>query len=48
MDIGVSYKVLAKPYMVQPIAITKAISPLRGGISLEIIPLHVRTFSILV
>jgi hypothetical protein len=32
--------------MVQPIATTKPIGPLRGGIGLKIIPLHVQTFTI--
>ncbi len=30
--------------MVEHVAITKLVSPLRGGTSLEIIPLHVQTF----
>jgi hypothetical protein len=34
--------------MVQPIAITKPINLLRGGTSLEIIPLPIHTFTILV
>jgi hypothetical protein len=41
VEIGTSMKVLATPFVVQPIAITKPISPQRGGTSLEIIPLHV-------
>jgi hypothetical protein len=32
--------------MVQLVAITKPIGPLRGGTSLKIIPLHVQTFII--
>ncbi len=32
------------PFVVQPV--TKPVSPLRGGTSLEIIPLHVQTFTI--
>jgi hypothetical protein len=34
------------PSMVQLVAITKPISPLRGGTSLKIIPLSVQTFII--
>jgi hypothetical protein len=34
----------AMPFVVQPV--TKPVSPLRGGTSLEIIPLHVQTFTI--
>jgi hypothetical protein len=39
MEIGTSSKVPTTPFVVQPI--TKLVSPLRGGTSLEIIPLHV-------
>jgi hypothetical protein len=39
VKIGTSSKVLAMPSMVQPVA--KLVSPLRGGIGLEIIPLHI-------
>jgi hypothetical protein len=45
MKIGTSSKVLATPYVLHVI---KLISPLRGGTSLEIIPLHVQIFIILV
>jgi len=31
VEIGISNKVLVTPFLVQPIAITKPISPLRGG-----------------
>jgi hypothetical protein len=34
------------PFVIQLITITKPISLLRGGIGLEIIPLHVQTFII--
>jgi hypothetical protein len=46
MEIGTSSKVLVTPSMVQPII--KPVSPLRGGTCLEIIPLLVQTFIILV
>ncbi len=36
-----SSRVISTPSMVQPIAITKLVNPLKGGISLEIIPLLV-------
>jgi hypothetical protein len=36
------------PSMVQPIAITKLVSPLRGGRGLEVIPLPIQTFTIFV
>ncbi len=44
MEIGTSIKVPATPFVVQPIAITKPISPQRGGTCLEIIPLHVQVY----
>jgi len=34
------------PFMVQHVATIKLVSPLRGGTCLEIIPLHVQTFTI--
>jgi hypothetical protein len=46
VEIGTNNKVPAMPFVVQPIAITKPVSPLRGGIGLKIIPLHVQTFTI--
>ncbi len=46
MEIGTNKKVLVTPSMVQPIAITKLVSPLRGGTCLKIIPLPVQTFTI--
>jgi len=48
VKIGTSSKVLTMSSMVQPIVITKPINTLRGGTCLELIPLHVWTFSILV
>jgi len=42
---GTSNKVLVTPYVLHVI---KLVSPLRGGTSLEIIPLHVQIFIILV
>jgi len=44
MEIGTNSIIPTIPFMVQPI--TKLISPLRGGTCLEIIPLHVQTFTI--
>jgi len=41
MEIGTSSRVLAMPFVVQPIAITKLVSPVRGGIGLVIIPLPI-------
>jgi hypothetical protein len=46
VEIGTDNKVPTMPFVVQPIAITKPLSPLRGGIGLEIIPLPVQTFTI--
>jgi hypothetical protein len=46
MEIGTSIKVPATPFMVQPIAITKPISPQKGGTCLEIIPLHVQVANV--
>jgi len=46
MEIGTNSRVLATPFVVQRILITKPISPLRGITCLEIIPLHVQTFTI--
>jgi len=48
MEIGTNSRVLATPFVVQLIVITKPISPLRGITCLEIIPLHVPTFTIYV
>jgi hypothetical protein len=47
-EIKTNSKVPTTPSMVQLVAITKPISPLRGGTSLEIIPLLVQTFTMLV
>jgi hypothetical protein len=44
VEIETNSKISATPSMVQ--LVTKPISPLRGGTSLEIIPLHVQTFII--
>jgi hypothetical protein len=44
MEIGTNTKVLATPSMVQ--LIIKLVSPLKGGIGLEIIPLPIQTFTI--
>jgi len=46
MEIRTSTRALATPFVVQPVATTKPISPLRGGTCLEIIPLHVHIFTI--
>jgi hypothetical protein len=46
VEIGTNSKTLATPSMVQPIATSKLISPLRGGIGLKIIPSHVQTFTL--
>jgi hypothetical protein len=44
VEIGTSSRVPTTPFVVQ--LVTKLISPLRGGIGLEIIPLLVQTFII--
>jgi hypothetical protein len=44
MEIGTNSRVPAIPSIVQPV--TKLVSPLKGGIGLEIIPLHVWIFII--
>jgi hypothetical protein len=41
MEIGTNSRVQTTPSMVQHIAITKLIGPLRGGTCFKIIPLHV-------
>ncbi len=46
MEIGTNSKALATPSMVQPVTTTKLVSPQRGGIGLEIIPLLVQSFSV--
>jgi hypothetical protein len=46
MEIGTNSKGLTTQFVVQPV--TKPVSPLRGETCLEIIPLHVQTFTILV
>ncbi len=46
VEIGTSSTISAMPFVVQPI--TKLVSPLRGGMGLEIIPLLVQIFIILV
>ncbi len=43
-----SSRALATPFVVQLITTSKPISPLRSGIGLEIIPLLVQTFTMLV
>jgi hypothetical protein len=48
VEIRASNRVLIKPFMVQPVAITKLVNPLRDGIGLKIIPLPTQTFTILV
>jgi hypothetical protein len=45
-EIGTSNRAPTTPFVVQLVAITKPISPLRGGTSLKIIPLPVHTFII--
>jgi hypothetical protein len=37
---------LATPTVVQPVVVIKPVNPLKGGIGLEIISLHVQTFTI--
>jgi hypothetical protein len=44
MENGTNSKVSTTPFVVQPIP--KLISPLKGGIGLEIIPLPIQTFTI--
>ncbi len=44
MEIGTSSRISSTPSMVQHVI--KLVSPLRGGIGLETIPLHVQTFTI--
>jgi hypothetical protein len=46
MEIGTNIKAGITPFVVQLVAITKLVCPLRGGTSLKIIPLHVQTFTI--
>ncbi len=46
MEIKTNSRVPTTPSIVQHVSITKPISPLRGGTSLEIIPLLVQTFTI--
>ncbi len=41
LEIGTNSKTLATSFMVKLVAMTKPVSLLRGGTSLEIIPLHV-------
>ncbi len=45
MEIGTNSRVLATPFVVQPV--TRSVSPLKGGTSLHIIPLPIQTFTIL-
>jgi hypothetical protein len=47
-EIGTSNRAPTTPFVVQLVAITKPISPLKGGTSLEITPLHVQIFTILI
>jgi hypothetical protein len=46
MEIKTKNIILVTPSMVQLVTITKPISPLRGGTSLEIIPLPIQNFTI--
>jgi hypothetical protein len=48
VQIKTNNKVPTTPSMVQPVAFTKPISPVKGGTSLEIIHLLVQTLTILV
>jgi hypothetical protein len=41
VEIGISNRALATSLVIQHVAITKPINPLRSGTCLEIIPLHV-------
>jgi hypothetical protein len=44
VEIGTSNRAPTTPFVVQHVATTKLISPLRGGIGLKIIPLFVQVF----
>jgi len=46
MEIGTNIRALATPFVVQHVATTKPISPLKGGTCLEIIPLPIHIFTI--
>jgi hypothetical protein len=46
VEIGTSSRVPTTPFVVQHVAITKPISPLKGGTCLKIIPLPIQTFII--
>jgi uncharacterized membrane protein len=46
VEIGTSCKVPTTPSMVQLVAITKLVNPLKGGTSFKIMPLPIQTFSI--
>ncbi len=48
MGIGTSSRAPSTPFVVQLIATTKPISPLRSGIGLKIVPLLFQTFTMLV
>jgi hypothetical protein len=48
VEIGTNSRIPTTPFVVQPIAITKPIGPLRGGTCLESIPLHILIFTILI
>jgi hypothetical protein len=48
VEIGTSSITPTTPYVVQHVAITKHVSPLRSGTSLDIIPLHVQFFNLFV
>jgi hypothetical protein len=48
MEIGTSSRVPTTSSAVQHVAITKLVSPLKGGTCLEIIPLPIQTFTMLV
>jgi hypothetical protein len=46
VEIRTNNRVPTMPYVVQLVAITKLVGPLRGGTCLEIIPFLVQTFTI--
>jgi hypothetical protein len=48
VEIGTSNRTPTTPSMVQHVAITKLVNPLRGGTSSKIIPLHVQFFFLFV
>jgi hypothetical protein len=48
VEIGTNGRTPTTPFVVQHVTITKLINPLRGGIGLELIPLLVQIFFILI